>query len=81
MKTKIIKNYVSIFHSKKMSMMGINLIWDNIILFAARGVMMHFQSGPQDHLGWPPLASSDKRLASSNGRVSRWKSEGLDPSN
>ena len=41
-----------------MSMMGINLIWDNIILFAARGVMMHFQSGPQDHLATPAVKGS-----------------------
>jgi hypothetical protein len=49
--TIIITHYVSIFHSKKclISNMGY------IILYVARGVMMHFQSGPQDHLGWPPL--------------------------
>ena len=41
------------FSLQKMSIVG---ILGYIILYAAYGVMMHFQSGPQDHLGWPPSA-------------------------
>lgn len=26
-----------------------------IILYVARSIVMYFQSGKQDHLGWPPL--------------------------
>ena len=43
------------FSLQKMSIVGLNLIREYIILYAARGVMMYFQSGPQNHLDWPPL--------------------------
>ena len=42
--------------TKKFFIVGLNLIRGYIILYAARRVMMHFQSGPQDYWSWPPLA-------------------------
>lgn len=39
------------FDSKQISILDLNLIWGYITSYPATGVMMHFQSGLQDHLG------------------------------
>ncbi|GIY45900.1 hypothetical protein CDAR_613731 [Caerostris darwini] len=45
-------------------------------LAAARGVRMHFQSGPQDHLSWPPCRNASYNCLNVNNVINgltRWK--------